>query len=296
MSTTLQQFKLRFLKYLGVREYRARSSLGLPFIVHLGDFLSENPYYNPSTHRTEILLIASWCQQVEQPIILDVGGHVGFIATQVAQLLKDKHPRIYSFEPVPHTFVRLLETVRLLNLQHSTFPICCALSNKAGLVQISYSEWNSMLAQVFVQEPNPRAGDKVASSNALTLDQVVDSIGKTPDLIKVDVEGHETKVFEGGLGVFSQQEPPALCFELNPLTLSEAGLNAAALQKPIRKYDFYYINDFQERRMELGVPIGDLTKIDWVCNIFGVPSTDHSTSRWKAALQETRWQLAIHSS
>jgi FkbM family methyltransferase len=291
MSTIVRQCTLRLLKSIGVKKFLSTSGLGLPFIVHLGDSFGEMPYYNRETHRAEIILMAAWCQQAENPLILDIGGHVGFVATQVAQLLEDKHPLIYSFEPVPHTFVRLLETVRLLNLQHSTFPICCALSNKAGVVQISYSEWNSMFAQIFAQEPNPRAGDKVASSNALTLDQVVNSIGTTPDLIKVDVEGHETQVFEGGLGVFSQQEPPAICFELNPLTLSEAGLNAAALQKTICKYDLYYINDFEQRRIELGSPIADLTKINWVCNIFGVPSNDYSTRRWIAALQETRWRL-----
>jgi FkbM family methyltransferase len=236
--------------------------------------------------------MAAWCRQVEKPLILDIGGHVGFIATQIAQLLEDKRPKIYSFEPIPYSFKRLFESVRLLGLEDLVIPICAALSDKPGMVHLSYCEWDSMFAQLFETEPNRRVGDKVAWSNALTLDQVVEFIGRPPDLIKIDVEGHEVQIFKGGRNVLSNQEPPALCFELNPLTLSEAGSNAAELGEQICHYEFYYISDFEHQRAEFGAQIGDLKTIDWVCNIFAAPKTETARHRSRVAIEETKRILA----
>src|SRR5437879_1510308 len=102
MSTTLRQLSLLLLKSFGLTQFRSTSGLNLPFIVHLRDSFGEMPYYNLHTHRAEIVVMAAWCRQMENPLIFDVGGHVGFIATQLAQLLNDKKPQIYSFEPVPY--------------------------------------------------------------------------------------------------------------------------------------------------------------------------------------------------
>jgi FkbM family methyltransferase len=216
MSTTLRQCTLRFLKALGINQFRSDSGLGLPFIVHLGDSFGEMPYYNLQSHCAEINLMAAWCRQVENPLILDVGGHVGFIATQLAQLLANKKPLIYSFEPVPYMFKRLFESVRALGMEHTIVPVCAACSNEPGLVQLSYSEWDSMFAQVFVTTPNRRVGDKTALATALTIDQIAASLGKVPDLIKVDAEGHEVNILEGGREVLACPSAPALCFEFNP--------------------------------------------------------------------------------
>lgn len=112
MSTGLRLLTVKVLRTLGVKHFRAQSGTGQPFICHLGDSNGENPYYNFASSRAEIVLMACWCRQFEEPIVFDVGGNVGFIATQLAQLLRERRPRIFSFEPVPFTFERLLSSVR----------------------------------------------------------------------------------------------------------------------------------------------------------------------------------------
>lgn len=291
MSTTLRRFSLAILKLLGIKKFRSTSGLHLPFIVHLGDSFGEMPYYNSGTHCQEILLMAAWCRQVQNPLILDVGGHVGFIATQLAQLLKDREPQIYSFEPVPYTFRRLFDSVHALGLEHSIVPLCAALSNRAGLVQLAYSAWDSMFAQVILTTPNLRIGDKIAWSTAVTLDHTVEIIGRPPDLVKLDAEGHEVEIFKGGHYTLSQSVAPALCFELNPLTLSEAGANNFFVEEQLANYHFYYISDFEHQRRKFGEPIKALHAIDWVCNVFGVPKTNVADNRWRVAIEEARKTL-----
>lgn len=291
MSTTLRLYTLRLLRLLKVKQFLSKSSLGQPFICHVGDSLGEQPYYNREAHLVEIALMSSWCSQFEESLIIDVGGHVGFVATQLALSLRPKRSMIYTFEPVPHTFRRLMDSIDLLNLKDAVFPVCSAISEQSNLAYICYSEWDSMLAQMVVGKPNERIGNKVALVNMVTIDQVVAALGSTPSLMKIDVEGHEMSVLKGARNVLAQNDKPGVCFELNPVTLHEAGTSVKELVELLRGYDFFYVNDFQGQRIELGVGITDFEGIDWVCNIFAVPSNESAQARWFNALVKTKEQL-----
>jgi FkbM family methyltransferase len=291
-STTLRQWTIRLLKFFGVKQFQARSGINQPFICHLGDFIGEGPFINADSSRPEILIMAAWCDQFERPVVFDVGGNVGFVATQTALLLMDKSPSVYSFEPVPFTFRRLVDSVQRLELEDYVHPICTAMSAAPGLTQISYFEANTMLAQVFKDEPNKRVGDKVAFSSVLTIDQTAAAMNALPCLIKVDVEGHEVEVFKGAKLTLSQPEAPGICFELNPLTLSESFTTVVELVQLFRGYQFFYVNDFEGQRMEFGETITCIDDIDWVCNIFAVPTTETALNRWRAALHCATAELA----
>ena len=292
MSTTLKLLHLRVLRRLSIKSFRSKSSLNLPYICHVGDSLGESPYYNPDSHRSEIVVMSAWCEQFQGPLILDVGGHVGFVATQIALLLRDKSPQIYSFEPIPYTFSRLLDSIYSLNLQDCVYPVCSALSETASLARICYSEWDSMLAQVIVDKPNDRIGDKIALVNTLTIDQVITALDSHPSLIKIDVEGHEVSVLRGAKEILSQDNKPGICFELNPQTLEEGGTSVRQLIEQLNGYDFFYINDFLGQLKELGTKVSDFSDIDWVCNIFAVPATETARNQWSLALSIAKRKLA----
>ena len=120
----------------------------MPYICHLGDFSGEVPFYSPRHSATEILLMASWCREIEEPVIFDVGANNGFVATQLAQLLRDRSPTVYAFEPVPSTFAQLALSIEWLDLHTWVRPICCAVSDSPGLCAISYNPRESLFAQV----------------------------------------------------------------------------------------------------------------------------------------------------
>ncbi|MDX6693585.1 MAG: hypothetical protein QOF02_1188 [Blastocatellia bacterium] len=286
MSTTLRLWTVKLLRALGLKRFRAQSGINQPFICHLGDSNGENPFYNFTSSRAEIVLMSSWCRQFDEPVVLDVGGNVGFVATQMAQLLRDRSPRIFSFEPVPFTFELLSSSVRLLGLEEMVYPICSALSDAPTLARITYSKRDTMFAQMSQAEPNERVGSNSAWCSTLTVDQVNEAIGKRPALIKVDVEGHEVKVFEGALKALSGDDAPGICFESNPVTLAECQTSVRELVAALADFDLYYINDFEHQRMKFGEPVADLTSIDWVCNIFAVPQTDAGRQRWSQAVSE----------
>lgn len=286
MSTGLRLMTVKVLRTLGVKYFRALSGTGQPFICHLGDSNGENPYYNFASSRTEIILMACWCRQFDGPVIFDVGGNVGFIATQLAQLLRERRPRIFSFEPVPFTFERLLSSVRLLKLEEFVYPVCSALSSEPAVARITYSEWDTMFAQINEGEPNNRVGDKTAWCSVLTVDGVRAAVGTTPALIKVDVEGHEVNVLRGATAVLSGDDAPGICLESNPIALSECNSSVRELSEQLSAYELFYINDFEGQRMSFGQLVDDLNSIDWVCNIFAVPRTPLGKTRWTKAVSQ----------
>ena len=284
MSTTARRYWLKLLRRIGVKHFRAQSGIGVPYICHLGDFSGEVPFYNRDHSAAEVLLMAQWCREIEKPVVFDVGANNGFIATQLAQLLRENSPRIFAFEPVPSTFASLNKSVEALRLQHLVFPICCAISDKAGASAIAYNPRESLFAQVGNDTSNTRVGSNLAYCATLRLDDVVSYLGATPALLKIDVEGSELQVLRGAGSLLDSPDAPAMCLEWNPLTMKERGNSLTELVELLGSKTCYYIDDFEGQRMPFGEKIENLTKVDWVCNIFAISVTQSSNSKWVTAL------------
>jgi FkbM family methyltransferase len=285
MSTTARRYWLKLLRGIGVKHFHARSGIGVPYICHLGDFSGEVPFYDRNHSVAEILLMAQWCRQIEKPVVFDVGANNGFIATQLAQLLKENSPRIFAFEPVPSTFSALNRSVEALHLQQLVFPICCAISDKAGASAIAYNPRESLFAQVGNDVSSTRVGSNLAYCAMLGLDDIVGCLGVTPSLLKIDVEGSELQVLRGAGSLLDSADGPAICFEWNPLTSSEFNNSSVEIVQSLLNYSFYYINDFEGQRKPFGEEVTNLGGISWVCNVFAVPrSVRHE--RWANARSE----------
>jgi len=243
----------------------------VPYICHLGDFSGEVPFYDRNHSAAEILLMAQWCRQVEKPVVFDVGANNGFIATQLAQLLRERAPRIFAFEPVPSTFLSLSRSVRALRLQQLVFPICCAISDKAGASTIAYNPRESLFAQVGNDTSNARVGSNLAYCATLRLDDIVGRLGVTPSLLKIDVEGSELQVLRSAGSLLDSPDAPAICLEWNPVTMKERGSSLTDLVELLGARTCYYIDDFEGQRMPFGEEIESVANINWVCNVFAVP-------------------------
>jgi len=292
MSTTARRYWLKLLRGIRVKHFRARSGIGVPYICHLGDFSGEVPFYDRNHSAAEILLMAQWCRQVEKPVVFDVGANNGFIATQLAQLLRERAPRIFAFEPVPSTFLSLSRSVSALRLQQLVFPICCAISDKPGANTIAYNPRESLFAQVGNDTSNPRVGSNLAYCATLRLDDIVSCLGVTPTLLKIDVEGSELQVLRGIGILLDGPDAPAICLEWNPVTIKERGNSLIELVELLGSRKCYYIDDFEGGKKPFGEEITELMQVDWVCNVFAVPRD--KLSEWSSAKSHTISALAQH--
>jgi FkbM family methyltransferase len=278
------------LRYIGVRQFRATSGLGVEYVCHVGDFSGEAPFYQLRHSFEEILLMTAWCRSMERPVIFDVGANNGFLATQLAQLLRRQKPRVFAFEPVPSTFAQLRQSVQKLGLEEFVAPICCAISDSSGVCTTSYDPKQSLFAQIGTNGSNARVGDRTAIAAMVTIDEAVASLGLKPCVIKVDVEGFELRVLRGAAQLISSNSPPAVSFEWNPVTMSEVHAQPTELAKTLSRYTCYYISDFEGQRKSFGERVDDLSQIDWVCNIFAVP--EGGNENWQHVLSQARQALA----
>jgi FkbM family methyltransferase len=277
---------LKALDAVGVKLFVATSGLGYDFVCHTGD-LASFPFYHLGAYQAELELCATWLQEENSPVVYDIGANGGFIATHLAQMLASRKPQIYAFEPVPTTFTKLVQSVQRLGLQDSVHPVLAAVVDIPGQVHISYSERNSLLAQITQRGLNPRAGDKVAKADGISLDWFCSLVGAVPRLVKIDVEGSEAAVLRGAGGLLSRPDRPAILFEYNPVTLTECGASVHSLLDLLPGYTLHYVDDLAGQKIPFGGRVQHVEEIDWICNLFAVPLTEYSASRWASILKHS---------
>ena len=146
--------------------------------------------------------------QNDQGWFFDVGANVGLYTWEVRKVCPTR--KILAFEPDPENIKLLEKTLRGANLQN--VEICkCALSNQ--LAEVSFFQDNLTSATGCVAGKNKPWIEQYlnGSSNEIrvmteTIDSVVKA-DKTPSLIKIDVEGHEVEVLQGGRNTLSEAKP-----------------------------------------------------------------------------------------
>lgn len=292
LSTRIRQAWLEVLRALGTERFISTSGFGMPFVCHMGDFVGENAFYNRRALAPELRLAEAWLQLESKPVVIDVGANVGYWSTQLAQLILSLNPKLYSFEPAPDAYCKLVKSVEMLGLSQIISPIGVAISDAPAIVSLSFNPKDSGYGQMGNGALNMRAGDRLAQVVSITLDHFVESLNLRPHLVKIDVEGNEIRVLKGATSLLSGASKPALTFELFPLALAETNSDRSEFGELLQGYDLYYIDDFEGQRREFGSPIGDLAAIDWTCNIFAAPAVEGSHDRFRAAAASARAKLS----
>ena len=146
--------------------------------------------------------IVAAVQQLVLPgqVVLDIGANMGFHTLLFARLVGDKG-LVVAFEPMSPAFRKLERNVGL-NDRHNIVLEKQALSNTAGRVRAAFTtSWRLDLEQ------NRSSPEDV---NFTTLDDYVQNHEErfpSLDLMKLDVDGHEFKVLQGGTHVIQHYKP-----------------------------------------------------------------------------------------
>ena len=140
-------------------------------------------------------------------IFLDVGGNIGIYTL----LLRDYFSEIYTFEPNPVTYDILKANLALANVANAK-PVNLGLSNRNGEVPI-YVPQNGNLGWATLNVDHHTVHVEPTLITVTQLDAFVADNGIDPGrigLIKIDVEGHEDKVIEGGINTLANSCIPLL--------------------------------------------------------------------------------------
>ena len=146
--------------------------------------------------------------QMDQGWFFDIGANVGLYTWEVREACPTRN--ILAFEPDPENIKLLEKTLGEANLQN--LEICqSALSNQTGDASFFQDTLTSATGCVGGND-KPRIEQYLnSSSNEIRVKtETIDSIvkdDKTPSLIKIDVEGHEVEVLQGGRNTLNEAKP-----------------------------------------------------------------------------------------
>jgi FkbM family methyltransferase len=142
---------------------------------------------------------------VGKKLVFDVGANWGFYV-----LLAHKHRntgcRIVAFEPHPQSAKELRTQITLNGIGDATM-VEAAMSDRAGTLE--FLDTGSAIGQKLAVVDHEFADARRFTVPTLTLDAAAEQYG-TPDLVKLDVEGAENLVLEGGRNVMTENRPVLL--------------------------------------------------------------------------------------
>jgi FkbM family methyltransferase len=151
--------------------------------------------------------------------IIDIGAHLGLFSV-VSSVLVGDNGRIICFEPTPGTYAVLSETLRL-NECKNVIPVRGAVAKEEGLAVFYVSETAGCNSNSLIKN----SSDKQAQGNEVkvySIDGIVSQHSLKPGLIKIDAEGAELDVLEGGMNTFGQFKP-ILILGLHPDFIKKKG-------------------------------------------------------------------------
>jgi len=176
-------------------------------------------------------------------VCLDVGANIGTVTTLLSKLV-GASGRVFAFEPVPPLFGRLKENIALNNFGRVVSLHQLALSKETGLATMKTVQEDcdnqGMSSLQNTDHPHLTTSLKIQTA---TLDDFVkanhiDQI----DLIKMDVQGAEPWILEGGVNSLRRLRPN-LVLEVSPYDLRSFGKTSVDLLHSIEAlgYECYQL-------------------------------------------------------
>jgi len=162
----------------------------------------------------------------ENDVVLDIGANAGLHTVTFARATNAGH--VYAFEPVAEMVERLSENCALNRVENVTI-IRCALGARSEMLEMDVNvsgvglEGTSSLAQSFHVEDHPENYEG-RTVPVRRLDDIIEKlkIDQRIAFVKIDTEGFETYVIEGGMKTLEKHRP-AMIVEAHSRRLAKAG-------------------------------------------------------------------------
>ena len=186
--------------------------------------------------------------------IFDIGANIGWYSLVLSKIFKDSN--IYSFEPIPKTFLQLKQNIEL-NDADNIHAFNFGFSDQTGPLTFYYypeGSGNSSAAKLTDIPSIQKMTCKVKK-----LDDFVKQKQLGIDFIKCDVEGAELFVFQGGLHAICQNKPIIFTellrkwsakFNYHPNKIIDLLTNEGYLCFSIKKEHLLKIHEITEETVE----------------------------------------------
>lgn len=186
---------------------------GITYELDLNELIDSSIYYRGCFEPMTTAVINKYVRQ--GMTVLDIGANIGAHTLRLAKLVGEDG-KVIAFEPMSWAFSKLERNIELNDFSNII------------IEKIALSNVNQGRQSVYFRTSWPLDGD---SSNAnkkedvdfITLDEYIriGSVGKV-DFCKIDVDGYEYKVIEGGVNSIRKFKP-VMIIEVGRYTLENFG-------------------------------------------------------------------------
>ena len=162
-------------------------------------------------------------------VVYDIGANIGFYSLYFSRLV-GLNGQVHSFEPSAREFVALCENVSLNSIKN-VYLNQLAISNETGYIDMAVLEDSAYGAYNTLGTPKHRNVINQSYHHEIVRTITLDKYfclfeSKLPTFIKIDVEGAEMLVLEGGANMFSRDNAPTIVIEVCQLTLDGFGIGS----------------------------------------------------------------------
>jgi FkbM family methyltransferase len=184
----------------------------------------------------------------EKDVVFDIGANIGLF-TLISSEYIGAGGMIYAFEPTPQTYSWLEQNCRANNLQNVILNQL-AVSDKDGTIEFhlsaeGFDAFNSIV------RPSKGSNYITQTVNCLTLDSYIEknNLSGKIQIIKIDVEGFEISLLNGGEQTLSLSNAPDLVVEFTESNAKNAGFSCAQLYDKLEGYGYklYHYNSTQNK-------------------------------------------------
>ena len=246
-----------------------------PFEIHrAGDaFISTQLEMTGSWEPLETDVVRRLCRPGD--FVLDIGGNIGWYSVVVSKVIGPTG-RLIAFEPDPDNFAILARNLARVDDGAQAIPHHAAVSDSEGTLQLFLSEGNRGDHRIFDDGSN-RTSIEVRTS---TLDAMLASEQRLPDLVKSDTQGSEARILRGARATLSRNWRPVFVMEFWPFGLSGSGDDPMALWNELAALDYEMfelteeqtqLHPLTEQRVRTGVAGSMSAASEGFINIVALP-------------------------
>lgn len=160
-------------------------------------------------------------------LFVDIGANAGEFTILAAFVAK---ANVVAFEPVPEAYARLCANVRLNDLESSVRCFNMAVGQREGTIAFTSDQdtVNHVVADA-------EAAVRPLMVSMTTLDNVLGT--EEPRVVKIDVEGYEHAVLQGGKNMLAGSSVLAVIMEINGSGV-RYGISDSRIEDEIRTFGF----------------------------------------------------------